>query len=142
MEVSSRRARTSYLMAARRGEPALEVEPLGTRPVHLCPPARHGGRPLAAEPKEVADLDLPSDADFNKDGIVSTSELDAYAKQVLPRLSGIFPRLAGGRREGVAAPRNAPAQPCAQRRAAQPLDQALRLQGNETAFPLIPINEP
>ena len=29
MEIGSRRARTSYLMAARRGEPALEVEPLG-----------------------------------------------------------------------------------------------------------------
>ena len=34
----------------------------------------------------------PVDADFNRDGIVSTDELDAYAKQVLPRLSGIFPQ--------------------------------------------------
>ena len=50
MELSSRRARTSYLMAARRGEPALEVEPPGPRTVHLCPPAAACGpssRPMS-----------------------------------------------------------------------------------------------
>ena len=35
---------------------------------------------------------LPADADFNRDGIVSTDELDAYARQVLPLLSSVFDR--------------------------------------------------
>ena len=84
MELSTRRARTSYLMAARRGEPALEVGRLahGLFTYALL----RGMRAVkpADEPKEVVALGLPSDADLNRDGIVSTDELDAYARQVLP----------------------------------------------------------
>ncbi len=141
MELSSRRERTSYLMAARRGEPALEVGRLahGLFTYTLL----RGMRAVksADEPKEIAALALPSDADINRDGIVSTDELDAYARQVLPQLCGVFPQLAETRREGIA-PRNAPVTAALGTKTPQALDQALRLQGNEASFPLIPIGGP
>jgi WD40 repeat protein/uncharacterized caspase-like protein len=137
VEVASRRARTSYLMAARRGEPALEVAPLqhGLFTYALL----RGMRAVESlqEPKEVAALALPDNADFNGDHVISTDELDAYARQVLPRLSGVFPRLIAGRRNAVV-PRNAPPQAGAN----PPFDQALRLEGGEASFPLIPLGEP
>ena len=141
MELTSRRARTSYLMAARRGEPALEIDRLahGLFTYTLL----RGMRAVkpADDPKEVAALALPSDADINRDGIVSEDELEAYAKHVLPQLSNIFPLLTAVRREGVA-PRNAQAEAALKPAAPQPLDQGLRLQGTEASFPLISINEP
>jgi uncharacterized caspase-like protein len=142
MELSTRRARTSYLMAARRGEPAVEAAPLShglftyalLRGLQAVDPAD--------EPKALNALALPGNADFNHDGIVSTDELDAYAKQVLPLLSSVFPRLVTGRRDAVVsregpldgAPKaNAPAT------TQQPGEQLLRLQGSEAAFPLVPL---
>ena len=139
MELSSRRGRTSYLMAARRGEPAPEVAPLshGLFTYTLL----RGMRAVkpAGEPKEVAALALPRDADFNRDGIVSTSELDAYAKQVLPRISGVFPRMQQTTRNAIVA-RGASAGPNPKAQATPPPDQSLRLQGDKTSFPLIPLD--
>ncbi|HZW32076.1 MAG TPA: WD40 repeat domain-containing protein, partial [Isosphaeraceae bacterium] len=136
MEISSRRARTSYLMAARRGEPALEVDPLGHGLFTYALLRGLGAIPGRREPKEVAALGLPRDADFNKDGIIATAELDAYSKQVLPRLASVFPQLVASRRDALVA-RKAPAPPDA----TAPLDQAAKLQGAETSFPLVPLNE-
>ena len=140
MELSSRRARTSYLMAARRGEPALEVGRLA-HGLFTYALLRGMRAKLAKEPKEVGALALPPDADFNKDGIVSTDELDAYAKQVLPQLSSVFPQLTGVARDAVG-PGNARAGADPKAPAPQPLDQALRLQGAEASFPLVPLGEP
>ena len=52
--------------------------------------------------KEVANLNLPRDADFDKDGVLTTAELDAYAKQVLPQLANVFPQLLASRRDVIA----------------------------------------
>ncbi len=93
------------------------------------------------EPKEVKALTLPADADFNGDDIVSSDELAAYAKQVLPQLCNIFPRLASVGRDGIG-PRNAPAGNVPNDPKKPPLDQALRLQGTEDSFPLIPLSKP
>ncbi|MGP0064270.1 MAG: caspase family protein [Isosphaeraceae bacterium] len=135
MELSSRRARTSYLMAARRGEPAREVGPLAHGLFTYALLRGMRAVELVKEPREVSKLALPPDADFNRDGYVSTDEIDTYARQVLPRLSGVFPMLAAGLREGVA-PRG---EPKGKAPKAEALDQSLRLQGNEASFPLVPI---
>src|SRR5262249_26424873 len=120
-------------MAARRGEPALEAEPLGHGLFTYALLRGMGAVSLAREPEEVANLGLPRDADFDKNGILSTSELDAYAKQVLPRLADLFPRLVARRDADL--PRNAPASPTTNPK----LDQALQLQGAEVSFPLVPL---
>jgi hypothetical protein len=135
IELSSRRVRTSYLMAVRRGEPALEVDPLRHGLFTYTLLRGLGAIPLAREPKEIAELGLPRDADFNKDGILSTSELDAYAKQVLPQLSAIFPQIVASRRDAVAPRSSGSAAP------RQKLDQATRLQSAEESFPLVPLTE-
>lgn len=133
MNVESRRERTSYLMAARRGEVAIEAAPLahGLFTYSLLRGMRAVS--LADEPKEVKDLSLPTDADFNGDGIVSTDELDAYAKQVLPQLCRVFPHLVSAARAAAETPRA---------RQEPPLDQNLRLQGSDVSFPLIPLKKP
>ncbi len=53
-EIESRRARTSYLMAARRGEAALEVEPLGHGLFTFTLLRGMGGIPRSQEPEELA----------------------------------------------------------------------------------------
>lgn len=133
MEVGSTKARTSYLLAARRGEPALEVDPLRhglftyalLRGLNALDPAQ-------PEPKELADLQAPPNADFDGDGELSTGELDAYAKQVVPQLSARFATLVANRREAL---------PPAQRTGPPPeqLDQAVRLQSASVSFPLVPL---
>ena len=90
MELSSRKGRTQYLMGARRGELALEASALAHGLLTYALLRGMQAR-LPQEPEEVKALALPADADFNRDGIVSTDELDAYSKQVLPQLAGIFP---------------------------------------------------
>jgi uncharacterized caspase-like protein len=144
MEISSRRGRTNYLMAARRGEPALEVDPLGHGLFTYALLRGLGAVSPRSEPKEVAALGLPRDADFNQDGVLTTSELDAYAKQVLPRISGVFPQLVSARREGLVArnARGAQATATAPAPARDPgLEQGARLQSAEDSFPLVPLAE-
>jgi WD40 repeat protein/uncharacterized caspase-like protein len=141
MELTSRRARTSYLMAARRGEIALEAGPLAHGLFTYALLRGMRAIELTQEPKEVKALTLPADADFNRDGIVSTDELDAYAKQVLPQLTSLFPRLASVARDAVE-PRHAPAGNDPKAPEKPRLDQALRLQSTEVSFPLIPLNKP
>ena len=97
---------------------------------------------LAEEPEEVKALALPADADFDRDGIISTDELDAYAKQVLPQISPvIFPSTWRHARPAATRPRPA----MRRRRDTAPIlpgesaaDQALALQGSEAALPADP----
>jgi hypothetical protein len=136
MEVSSRRARTSYLMAARRGEPALEIEPLAHGLFTYTLLLGMGAISPQGEPAEIKTLNLPPNADFDHNGILSTSELDAYVKQALPEIAAVFPQVFAVKRAAAVtrAGRQAPT--------SEPLDQALRLQSAETSFPLVPLGDP
>jgi WD40 repeat protein/uncharacterized caspase-like protein len=130
LETSAHRARTSYLMAARGDQPAFESDLLRHGLLTYAILRGMNAIPQAADPKEVADLHLAANADFNRDGLLSTSELDAYVKQVLPRLTTILPGMGGGpRARGVGA-------------SAAPGDDSRRgprLQGAEVSFILVPL---
>jgi WD40 repeat protein len=134
MEIGSRRARTSYLMAARRGEPALEVDPLHHGLFTYTLLRGMGAIDVRKDPEEVASLNLRPNADFDGDGILSTSELDAYVKQCLPEIARLFPDLVTRREARLPVPRpaTAPAR----------LDQQPRLQTVDVSFPLVPVREP
>jgi WD40 repeat protein/uncharacterized caspase-like protein len=138
MELSSRRARTSYLMAARRGEVATEAARLAHGLFTYALLRGMRAIDLIKEPKDVAALALPPDADFNQDGFISTDELEAYARQVLPRLTRLFSREAGKARDANEnTPRGDSKDP-----SPQPADQELRLQAAEASFPLVPLEPP
>jgi hypothetical protein len=132
-EIESRKARTSYLMAARRGEAALEVEPLGHGLFTFTLLRAMGGIPHEQEPEELSDLKLRNTADYDGDGILTTQELDRYVKESLPQIAAKFPLM-------VAKARAAQPLPGAK----NPADQALRLQTTNVSFPLfrIPPNRP
>ncbi len=78
-------------MAARRGEPALEVDPLGHGLFTYTLLRGMGAIDPKKDPDEIAGLALPPNADTNSDGVLSTSELDAYVKENLPAIAGSFP---------------------------------------------------
>ncbi|MFO0890567.1 MAG: WD40 repeat domain-containing protein [Isosphaeraceae bacterium] len=127
MEIGSRKARTAYLMATRRGEPALEVEPLrhGLFTYALLRGMRE--IPAREERPEVNKLKLRADADYSADGTITTAELDAYVQEVLPPLARLFPDLVVRRS----------AEPAAPVEPREPLDQSLRLKATRTSFPLL-----
>ena len=93
MEIRLRRARTSYLMAARCGEPALEIEGLrhGLFTYTLLRGMGTGALDRSHEPGEITRLNLPEDADFNHDGIITTGELDEYARRSSPQSPSFSP---------------------------------------------------
>jgi WD40 repeat protein/uncharacterized caspase-like protein len=131
MEVSSRRARTSYLMAARQGEPALEAGPLRHGLLTYALLRGLGAITLDGEPKDVANLGLRAHADFNDDGVISTNEMDAYVKQSLPRLASIFPATDGSASVAARGPgTSVPSQESA---------RAARIQATEASFNLVPL---
>jgi WD40 repeat protein len=136
MELSSRRARTSYLMAARRGEPALEIEPLAHGLFTYTLLLGMGAVSAAGEPPQVKKLNLPPNADFDRNGILSTSELDAFVKQALPEIAALFPQVVAAKRAATVARAGTSAL------VPEPLDQALRLQTAEASFPLVPLGNP
>ena len=74
MEDSSRQAGASHLLVVRRGEPALELAPLGHGLLTYTLLRGMGEIPIEDEPQVLAALDLPRDADFDRDGILSLGE--------------------------------------------------------------------
>ena len=124
-EIESRTARTSYLMAARRGEAALEVAPLGHGLFTFTLLRAMGGISRDEEPDELNDLKLLGTADYNGDGTLTTQELDRYVKESLPQIAAKFPLMVAKARS---------AQPISG--AKNPADQALRLQTTNVSFPL------
>ena len=138
MEMSSPKVRTSYVMAARRGEESLEADPLQHGILTYALLRGIGAISIAKEPKVITDLGLPANADFNKDGILTTSELSAYARQALPQISDIFPKLMtdarAAPRTGIAPalPRRTPKAKSSTERSSK---QATRLQSSESSFP-------
>ena len=131
MEIGSRKARSSYLMAARQGEPALEVEPLGHGLFTYTLLRGMRDVRLEEEPRSITKLKLRPDADYNGDGLITTAELDAYVKETLPPIADLFPQMVVERRAAGGA-RN-PLPPLGEDR----LDQALHLQTARVSFPVI-----
>lgn len=134
MEVNTRKSRTSYLMAARRGELAFEVDPLGHGLFTYTLLRGLGSLEPGKEPKQIAKLKLPPNADFNHDGILTTAELDAYVNQHLKEIAAVFPDLV--------ASREAEELPGRPRTPAGMLEQHPVLQSSGTPFPLIPLISP
>jgi WD40 repeat protein len=133
-EIESRKARTSYLMAARRGEAALEVEPLGHGLFTFTLLRGMGGIPKNQVPEELTELALRSDADYNGDGTLTTQELDRFVKENMPRIAARFPLMVANRRA---------AQPLAgaQQDRKNPADQSLRIQTTNLSFPLFRLSD-
>jgi hypothetical protein len=129
MEIGSRKARTAYLMATRRGEPALEIEPLrhGLFTYVLLRGMRE--IPPQDEAPEIAGLKLRSDADYSGDGTLTTAELERYVQEVMPPIARLFPDLVV-QRSAVKEARP---------EARQELDQALQLKATRSSFPLLRI---
>jgi WD40 repeat protein len=138
MEISSRKARTSYLMATRRGEPALEIEPLRHGLFTYTLLRGMGEISPREERPEIARLKLRPNADFDGDGVISIAELDAYAKEVLPPIAELFPQLPDlvVKREAEEVALRGPRSNNADR-----LDQSLGLQTAPLSFPLIRITQ-
>ena len=133
MEIGSRRARTSYLLAARKGDPALEFDPL-QHGLFTFTLLRGMGAITDDEcPEEVVKLGLPTNADSNADGILSTRELRGFVEKAMPRISDLFPKLVAVKRSAVLPKGEAPAP-------ADDSAQFLQLQrASESSFPLIPL---
>jgi WD40 repeat protein len=134
MEIGSRRAKTSYLMAARRGEPAVEVDPLGHGLFTYTLLRGMGAIDPKNDPDEISSLSLPTNADTNGDGILSTTELDVFVKENLPVIARMFPSMVVAREARLA--KNRPTSPISK------LEQLSRLQTADVSFPLIPLRDP
>jgi len=129
MDSGSQRARTAYLMAARRGEPAHETAALAHGLMTYALLKGMGDTDLESPPALAAILDIPN-ADRDADGVVTTDELRWYSSRLVPRLASNFPLLvqrvgAGGKREEVRPGAN--------------LGQKPRIQATPASFPLIEI---
>jgi WD40 repeat protein/uncharacterized caspase-like protein len=133
VEKGSRNARNSYLLAARRGEPASEADAL--KHGLLSYTLLHG---LKAPGLETISPDLggfpgkPS-ADLNGDGIVTTDELAEFTDDALPRLARLFPQVV--MRAGKTLP---PGQPPAGASAggSPELEAKVKIQSSPSSFPL------
>ena len=135
MEIGSRRARTSYLLAARRGDPALEFDPLQHGLFTFTLLRGMGAIPNDECPDEVVKLDLPANADRNDDGVISTRELRGFVETAMPRIAEVFPTLVAVNRAAVL-PKGSPPVP------AEDSKQFLQLQrATEISFPLIPLKD-
>jgi WD40 repeat protein/uncharacterized caspase-like protein len=124
VERGSRKARNSYLLAARRGEPANEADALehGLLTYTLLRGMGAAGLKPIPNPPE------PRSADLNHDGVVTSDELVTYAEDTLPKLAKMFPELvsrAGGNPLG----NNEGSSPA--------LEQRGKVQSSEASFPLL-----
>jgi WD40 repeat protein/uncharacterized caspase-like protein len=128
VEVGSRKARNSYLLAARRGEPANEADALehGLLTYTLLHGLRAPG--LKVIPADLGGFPGRPSADMNQDGLVTSDELVAYADDALPRLAQMFPQVV------MRAGNPLPPPPGA---GAPDLEKKLKVQASEASFPLI-----
>ncbi|WP_435022313.1 hypothetical protein TA3x_001575 [Tundrisphaera sp. TA3] len=97
LDDGAHRSRTTYLLAARRGEPAGESAALqhGLLTYALL---KGMGAPGLEPLPGASPLDRAAGADADRDGVITTAELQAFAGLALPELASRFPALA--RREG------------------------------------------
>ena len=133
VEKGSRKVRNSYLLAARRGEPANEADALehGLLTYTLLQGLRAPG--LKAIPADLGGFPGKASADLNLDGLVTSDELVAFTDDALPRLAQMFPKV-------VMRAGNAPLVP--NPLGAPELEQKLRLQSSNASFPLIALPPP
>jgi hypothetical protein len=127
VDVGSQKARTAYLLAARRGEPATESAALEHGLLTYALLKGLGETNL----ESVAGLsvfdDLPN-ADRNRDQVITTEELRWYVATTVPALAYRFPNLV--QRAGVDGPLP-PLRPDANQR------QIPRIQASDTSFSII-----
>jgi hypothetical protein len=124
VENGSRKARNSYLLAARRGEPANEADALkhGLLTYTLLKGLKAPGLEVVPQiPREIAGQ--PS-ADLNRD----TSE-------TLPRIARLFPQVL--MRAGGQLPAESPIRPDPAGSGAPELEAKVKVQASDTSFPLI-----
>ena len=121
------RARTAYLLGARRGEPAGEASALEHGLLTYALLKGLGDRNLEAVPGPPL-LDDEPNADRNHDQIVTTDELRWYAERTVPRLATRFPLLV--QRSGAAG-KMLNFRPTAN------LGQAPRIESASVSFPLV-----
>ncbi len=126
VERGSRKARNSYLLAARRGEPANEADALEHGLLTYTLLQGMGAPGLKKIPPDLGGFPGGPSADLNKDGLVTSDELVAYADDALPRLAQMFPQLVT--RAGSTPPARPQAIPPARWR-------AFRLQAAENLLP-------
>ena len=78
-------------MAARRGEPAFEVDPLGHGLFTYTLLRGLGAVGPGTGDQADQQLGLPPNADFNHDGVLTTAELIAYVNQNLKEIAASSP---------------------------------------------------
>ena len=131
VESGARKTKNSYLLAARRGEPAAEAEALRHGLLTYVLLRGMGAPGLLPIPDALGGYPGPPSADRDGDHVVSTAELVAYTDDALPKLARIFPQMV--LRAGGQAPQSGEFTP-------PPSDEAaLRLQSAEATFPLVTI---
>jgi uncharacterized caspase-like protein len=133
VEKETHRARTAYLLAARRGEPANEASALehGLLTYVLL---RGMGDPGLEPIRQAGAPGVAPTADRDGDGVITTEELSRYAEEAVPRLASQLTLLA--QRAGIDG-RMPPGRPAAG------LDQEPRLQAEGPAsFPIVTVPAP
>jgi WD40 repeat protein len=123
------RARTAYLLGARRGEPATETSALAHGLMTYAILKGLGQNDLETVSGLSVFADLPN-ADRDRDGMITTDELHWYTDLTVPRLANQFPMLV--QRSGAGG--DIKFKPTAN------LGQAPRLQASDTSFPLLEIS--
>ncbi|WP_406700920.1 caspase family protein [Singulisphaera sp. Ch08] len=132
VDTDAHRAKTAYLLAARRGEPAGEVAALAHGLMTYALLKGMGDPNLETVPGLTLFNELPS-ADQNRDGLITTDELRWYASVTVPKLAASFPQLV--MRAGANA-QSTPFRPTAN------LAQDAQLQGSVVSFPLVELPPP
>ena len=130
VERGSRKARTSYLLAARRGEPASEADALQHGLLTYTLLRGLGASGLKPIPADLGGFPGRSSADLNGDQLITSDELVSFTAETLPRLARIFPQLVSREGGNVLGTRADPAGPPA-------LEARLKLDSSEASFPLL-----
>ncbi|QEH33813.1 WD domain, G-beta repeat [Aquisphaera giovannonii] len=134
MEIQNRKSRTTYLLAARRNEPAFEVDPLRHGLFTYTLLRGLGEIDPADDPDEIRKLRLPANADRNGDEVLSTDELMTFVDDHIKEISRVFPQIVATREASLPAgrPRTDPLR----------LVQNPLLQSFGAPFPLVPLGRP
>ena len=132
VEKGARKVRNSYLLAARRGEPANEADALEHGLLTYTLLQGMGASGLKPIPADLGGFPGGPSADLNKDGLVTTDELIAYTDDSLPRLARMFPLLVMRAGNVPPKPVEFPAE----------LERKLKLQSSDTSFSLITLPVP
>jgi hypothetical protein len=129
VEWGSRKARNSYLLAARRGEPANEVDAHEHGLLTYTLLRGMGAGDLKAVPADLGGFPGPPSADLNRDGTISSDELVNYTDETLPRLARMFPQVVLRTAGPIANPGQGQTSP--------ELEKRVRVQADEESFPLV-----